>query len=109
MLTPYPQSLPIESIKIVVSKLRGNAESTVKLADVTHAGWEVVGFGLSQTVGNPGAVVTNFGASGSATCTPEELADHLEGCCKTPMKMSLPWSTIVVTLLQIILEKWLKS
>lgn len=107
MLTPYPPSLPVDSIKLVVAKIRGVADPSVGLADVIHAGWEVTGYALSQTVGNPGAVVpASFGAESSHECTSEELCRHLEGCCQKTMQLSIPWSSIALTLIQL-LAKWL--
>jgi hypothetical protein len=109
MLTPYPPSLPLDSVKLVVAKIRGTADPSVSMADLIHAGWEVTGFAFSQTVGNPGAVVpATFGAASSEHCTPEEVARHLEGCTKKTMQLSIPWSTIALTLGELVLT-WLKK
>ena len=109
MITPYPQSMPVDSIKLVINKIRNNSDPSVKLADVVHAGWEVSGYALSQTLGNPGATVASFGASSSPECTPEEVANHLGGCISNPVRMSISWGSVAIVVLKLLLEQWIRE
>lgn len=109
MLTPYPSSIPVQSVKIVVDKLRGRSDESVKLADVVHAGWEVSGFALKNTIGDPGATVASFGSNGAQCCDNDELAKHLEGILSDTPTYSLPWSVVAMTLIKIMLEQWLRN
>lgn len=111
MLTPYPPSLPLDSVKLVVAKIRGTADPSVKLADIVHAGWEVSGYAFSQSVGNPGALhPATFGSESVGDCSYEELCKHLEGCCdRTTMKLSVPWSVIAKKVAELAIKWFLSS
>ena len=110
MITPYPPSLPLESIKLIVGKLRGTLDNDITKADLVHAGWEVSGYAFSQSIGNPGALhLTSFGTESYCDCTSEELCRHLEGCCDTTtVKLSVPWSAIAIKIAELVL-KWILS
>jgi hypothetical protein len=47
-MQPYPTELPREAFLMVLDKLRGREVETSALV---HAGWNVLGFALGQTLG----------------------------------------------------------
>lgn len=48
MLTPYPNTFPQEALLMILDKIRGKE---VSIPDLVHGAWNVVGYGLSQSVG----------------------------------------------------------
>lgn len=47
-LVPYPDTFPSEAFVMVLDKVRGKSEATV--GDLAHAGWNVAGYALRQTL-----------------------------------------------------------
>ena len=47
-MQPYPTEIPREALSLVLDKLRGREVETSALV---HAGWNVLGFALGQTIG----------------------------------------------------------
>lgn len=47
-LLPYPSSFPQEALMMMLDKFRGNEVNT---PDLINAAWNVVGYGLGQTMG----------------------------------------------------------
>jgi len=48
MLTPYPNTFPQEGLIMMLDMVRGKS---VSVPELIHACWNVVGYGLSQTLG----------------------------------------------------------
>ena len=48
MLLPYPNSFPQDALLLMLDKIRGK---DVSLPDLVHAAWNVLGYGLAQSIG----------------------------------------------------------
>jgi len=48
MLLPYPNSFPQDALLLILDKIRGK---DVSLPDLVHAAWNVLGYGLAQSIG----------------------------------------------------------
>lgn len=116
MLTAYPKSLSPEAITVFLSAVQGKEPTN----EVIHAGWDVLGFGLSQLFpcehvaprtddGFPMMMAMGAAkAKGGRVLNKQELCDSLEGTITygAAPAGSVDWASIVLTVLPILL-KWL--
>ena len=98
----FPSTMPLSSIQMVVDYLRG-VEPPASAAHLAHAAWEIVGYALGVTVGQPAVA-----SSCAAPATDIELADALEAhsAMRGPDAGAIPWNLLVPILLKL-LERWL--
>lgn len=75
-MVPYPASLPLEHVPLVLSALRGQTVSTPQVA---KALWEITGYGLNCTIGEPGAPLAMQAAEMEpVTLSKEDAIERLE-------------------------------
>ncbi len=105
-LIPYPTD-PFPALGSVIKKLRG--DSTVSNAEAVHAGYEVLGCGLSAFYPDSHTHEPKpFGAA--PVKTDKEAADFLDSVMPKPdgvAAIALPWEIIIPLVLDLI-RKWLK-
>lgn len=112
-LTPYPPSLPIEAIMIIIDKLRG---SIVPTNDLILASWNLVGYGLSQV--NPrlaenelnggSDIIKAFNqeadiSNEEAIAALESLIPKSTGSVDDEAAKKLPWAKIIKVAVKILL------
>ena len=54
-MTPYPDSLPLDAINVIVTDIRNNAVLTDR-ENFAKAVWELEGYGLKVSLGDPSPV-----------------------------------------------------
>lgn len=103
-LATYPDD-PRPAIDLVLGHLNGETPDT---KDLAHAGWHLIGYGLSKFDPHDPAPVAK---AGGKACDDEELKKHLEqakaecdGQTKAKGAMTIPWALIVQAVLDLIQE-----
>jgi hypothetical protein len=106
--TPYPPTLDLAAAMDVVNYVRG---SVTDKARVTHSGWVVLGYGLSQWQPAP------MSSAESLPPAPERVrqlqaADALEQAvvrhrAGSVEGIAIPWAIILPVLIQLVMD-WLK-
>lgn len=111
-LCEYPTSLG-DSAKIVVAKLRGQ---TIAHGALVHAGWHCAGYAAGQMLEDEDDDVPPMMQS-AQPCSQDQLAAHLEKAAAVPaegyksgegMGAAVPWESIAMTLLPLLLQ-WLQK
>jgi len=72
-MTPYPDSLPLDAINVIVNDIKNNA-IVADRANFAKAVWELEGYGLKLGLGDPAPV----GLQAAPPLSNEEVASHLE-------------------------------
>lgn len=49
-MTPYPDSFPLDEIKLAAVIVQSNAIMT-RMPEFSHAAWVIIGYGLSKSIG----------------------------------------------------------
>jgi hypothetical protein len=108
-LTPYPSVLPIDDLKIIIDAIR-----TQKLQGETpllaKSLWELVGFGLGQSLGEPGAPNGIQSCGPDCPClTHDQVADYLADLASHHEKgvvgaLPIPWAAIIKWALPLLLQ-----
>jgi len=75
-MTPYPTELPTDAINLIVADIRNGTVGSDRAA-FAKAVWELQGFGLKSTFGDPSPVHA-MAAGPVEDLTNEQVADHLE-------------------------------
>lgn len=95
-MVPYPDTFPAHEVAVLLPILRGKVPPG---SEAVHAGWVVVGFGLSQILPVDGEVK-------SLSLTGSEVANLLD--VEVGTAAAVPWDKIIAFLLPLILE-WLSK
>lgn len=103
-LLPYPAAFPQEALLMMLDKFRGKEVSAPELV---HAAWNVVGYGLSQSLGG-GAMVANDVPEGvsDADLIATALRQHgveVDGENATSFTF-VPWMLIVSVAVKLIVK-----
>lgn len=51
-MIPYPQTFPVDAAKVIVSAVMAKTVQN-QLPQVAHAAWQIIGYGLATTIGDP--------------------------------------------------------
>lgn len=124
MLTPYPTDFPVESVSVVVAKLRKQADLPASVA--LHHGWHVLGYIANLALPDPpppmGGVASAMLTAGVElpAFTDEQLADALDKhrmhseaakqgwVLQAPVTDLLPWDVLLPMVTNLLLN-WIKS
>lgn len=95
----FPSVLPLLSGQTLIDYLRGSR--TVTAAEAAFAAWEVAGYALGLTLGQPRVI-------GSPPLTDSQLADAIEAhvARRGPAAGAAPWGLLLPLLLKL-LERFL--
>lgn len=92
-MTPYPIALPTADIMLVITDIRSGAITSDK-ANFSKALWELTGFALKSTIGEPaGAPLSLSVAPTTPVITSGQVLTFLETSLKDAAA-NIPWSQI---------------
>jgi hypothetical protein len=99
-LVNYPETLPILSIQLILDAVRG--KETVATDRLCHAAWEVGGYALRMSVGQPVAIYGVSPAGASSIVEALEQALAVRG--PSDADAGVPWAFIAIELLRLLVE-----
>jgi hypothetical protein len=76
-MTPYPATLPLDAINVIVTDIKNNAVATDRV-NFAKAVWELEGYGLKVGLGDPTPVTPGVAQSAGPDLTDAEVVAHLE-------------------------------
>lgn len=97
----YPETLPILSVQLLLNAIRGKEE--VATDRLCNAAWEVVGYALRVSVGQPVAVYA-VGSAGSASSIVDALEKAIVVRGPDDADAGVPWAFIAIELLRLLVE-----
>ncbi len=105
-MTPYPTTLPIVDVQLIIADIRGG-QIVADKQNFAKAVWEVLGYALESAFGDP--TPTGLRATASAPLTDEQAANMLECACKnaelppgTAGAINIDWQALIQWALQLL-------